>query len=222
MSAVHDEEPVVPGPKPGKHPLKTSVYLQARHSSTQLLPLFPYDEAGDIVPASASMRAWPGGPALGHFQHTNAVDEVAVSFGSSGEIRSGDVFVGPKTHGVGGWGEHGEFFAVLSITQRQVERGPQPEVIAFTCEKCHQEVARHDFQGALVGPDRGKFPPLPTIGGSAHSAHAFNASEASRTCKACGHLNAPFPLPIWGWDRYMFNTGIVEDARAALEEAAKQ
>lgn len=222
MSVVHDGEPVMPAPKTGKHPLRTSVYLQARHSSTQLLPLFPYDEAGDIVPASASMRAGPGGPAVGYFQHTNEVDELMVSFGSSGEIRSGDVHVGPKIHGVGGWGEHGEFFAVMSITQRQMERGSQPEAVAFSCEKCNQELARHGFQGVLAGPERGKFPPLPTIDGSARAAQAFNASEASRTCNACGHINAPFPLHIWGWDRYMFNTGIVEDACVALEEAAKQ
>lgn len=221
MIDLHDTEPVMPVPKPGKHPLRTNVYLQARHSNTQLLPLFPYDEAGDIVPACASMRSFPGGPGIGYFQHLNTVDEIMVSFGSTGDIRSGDVAVGARTHGVGGWGATNEFFAVMTITQRQMEGPGQTEALASICEECGAEVTRIDYPAQLGAGERGSFPPLATIEYSARWAAQHNESEESRTCKACGHVNKPFPTYIWGFDRYMFNTGIVEEARAALEEAAK-
>jgi len=221
MNDSQNVEPIMPAPKPGKHPMKTNVYLQARHSNAQLLPLFPYDGAGDMVPACASMRGFPGGPGIGYFQHTNTVDEIMVSFGSTGDIRSGDVAVGSRTHGVGGWGATHEFFAVMSITQRQMEGPGQTEALAFICEGCGAEIDRIDYPGQIGADEHGHFPAMPTIDYSAKWATRYNESEALRTCKACGCVNKPFPTYIWGWDRYMFNTGVVEEARAALEEAAK-
>jgi hypothetical protein len=222
METPDQPEPVMPAPKPGKHPLKTNVYFQARHSNTQLAPLFPYEGPGDIVPCCSSFRSFPGGPRIGFFQHANTVDEVFVSFGSTGESRSGDVFVGAKKHAVGGWGTTEEFYGVLAVTQRQLEEGTQPEAIIIACEKCGAEMVNHEFGISGAEHERGAFPPLQTIRGSAHAASLFNASEQSRTCPSCGHLNEPFPTYIWGWDRYMFNTGIVEQSRVALEEAARK
>lgn len=220
MTKTITDEPVMPPPRAGKYPQKSNIYWNARQSSTSLLPLFPHDGPGDIIPTCTSMRATGNGVKIGYFLHTNSVDEVMVSFGSTGQIRTGDVHVGPRTHGVGGW-DKAEFFAVLSVTQRQKEAGDQPEIVAFQCESCNAEVSRLEFKGA-VSEDGTKYPPLPTILGSADSAELFNKSEASRTCKSCGHVNPPFPTHIWGWQRYVYNTSIVEEARAALVEAANQ
>lgn len=210
----------MPAAAPGKHPMKENFFFVARAAASQLNPLFPFAEAGTIVPCTASFRSGPRAPAIGHFLHTNHVDEVAVVYGASGDMRTGDVFVGAKKHGVGGWGSGDrDFFAAMTITQRQVESGPQPETHAFACEKCSAIVSGIDYDGQ---PEEASyFPPLPTTDGSYASALLFNQSEESRTCKSCGHVNQPFPIHIWGWDRYMFNTGVINEARAALEEATK-
>lgn len=211
----------MPEPVAGKHPMKENMFFVARAAASQLNPLFPFAAAGNIVPCTASFRGGPRAPAIGHFLHANHVDEVAVVYGATGEMRTGDVFVGAKKHGVGGWGSGDrDFFAAMTITQRQVDSGPQPENHSYACEKCNTVICGLDYDGQ---PDEsGSFyPPLPTTDGSYRSAVAFNQSEESRTCKACGHVNRAFPTHIWGWDRYMFNTGVVNDARAALEEATK-
>ncbi len=60
-----------------------NVFQFARGATCQLLPLFPYLDEGALVPAGAIM----GGEAnvdVGHFFHTNSVDEVVVVFGSEG------------------------------------------------------------------------------------------------------------------------------------------
>lgn len=207
----------IPSPEPGKVAMKANVYRTARQSNTQLLPLFPYDGPGAVVVACAAIRAGGGTGRLGYFLHTNSVDEVMVSFGSNGRVRTGDVNVGPKTHGVGGSADL-EFFAITTVTQRQLEQGEQPEAVAFPCEVCQHEVFRHEFTGVGSEGVAARFPGLPSIVGAAHAAQAFNASEATRTCPACGHVNPPFPIEKWGWDRYDARTSIAESARNLLEE----
>ncbi|SOE06304.1 hypothetical protein SAMN05518800_6941 [Variovorax sp. YR752] len=215
-------DPLTIPPPSGREPLKANAFFAARAAGSQLNPMFPYDDPGSIVPCTSSFRGGPGSPSIGYFHHTNHVDEVAVVFGSSGDMRTGDVFVGAKKHGVGGWGSHGEFFTVMTITQRQVEEGPQPETMGFMCEKCGTELVSLDYDGIVAQQGaEAPYPPLPTILGSFLTAQKYNQSEENRTCKSCGHLHDPFPLFIWGWDRYMFNTGVVNDARAVLEEVSK-
>ena len=212
----------MPAPERGKAPLKSNAYRSARQANTQLLPLFPYDGPGDIVCACTSIRAGGNKGKRGYFLHTNTVDEVMVSFGANGRIRTGDVVVGPKTHGVGGSGDV-EFFALNVVTQRQLESGNQTEAVAFACEACSQEVFRVEFSATDDPASQGRhFPALPSNVGAARAAAQFNASEASRTCRACGHVNDPFPIQMWGWDRYVRSTEIVEDARNALEEALRK
>src|SRR5213595_411819 len=125
---IESESLTIPPPS-GRAPLKENVFFVARSAASSLNPLFPYLDAGSIIPCTASFRSGPGAPAIGYFHHSNHVDEVAVVFGSTGDMRTGDVFVGAKKHGVGGWGSNSEFFSVMAITQRQVEHGPQPETI---------------------------------------------------------------------------------------------
>lgn len=222
MTHPDPDEPTLemPAPVPGKHPMKENFFFVARAAASQLNPLFPFAEAGTLVPCTASFRSGPGAPAIGHFLHVNHVDEVAVVYGSTGDMRTGDVFVGAKKHGVGGWGGGDRpFFAAMTITQRQVESGPQPETASFSCEQCNTVLVSKDYDGQPQ--ETAHYPPLPTTDGTYQAAAAFNRSEESRTCPSCGHVNRPFPIHIWGWDRYMFNTGVVNEARAVLEEATQ-
>ncbi|VCU71486.1 hypothetical protein PIGHUM_03571 [Pigmentiphaga humi] len=211
----------MPEPRPDKAPVKTNAYRYARQANTQLLPMFPYDGPGDIVSACTSIRAGGQSGKRGYFLHTNAVDEVMVSFGANGRVRTGDVVVGPKTHGVGGSGA-AEFFALNVVTQRQLEEGEQLEAVAFACEACSQEIFKLSFSAFTTADHDGFFPPLPSNAGAAEAAARFNASEANRTCKACGHVSDPFPIAMWGWDKYLRATSVSEDARRALEEAIRK
>ncbi|AJW98437.1 hypothetical protein QHI69_20340 [Burkholderia gladioli pv. gladioli] len=203
-------------PRPGKVAMKANAYRTARQSNSQLLPMFPYDGPGDIVVTCAAIRAGGAAGRLGYFLHMNSVDEVMVSFGSNGRVRTGDVNVGPRTHGVGGSTDV-EFFALTTVTQRQLECGEQPEAIIFSCESCREEVFRHEFTGLGVDGAESRFPGLPSIIGAAQGAKTFNASEAARTCPACGHVNQTFPIDKWGWDVYDARTEIAETAWRALE-----
>jgi hypothetical protein len=201
-----------------KEPLKSNIFRAMSQSNTELLPLFPYEGPGDIVPCGSAKR---GGENHGYFLHLNTVDEVVLVWGArGGRGRTGFVRVGPRTHGVTGPNaEDPNEFALVCITQRQMETGSQTEAVMFQCEKCSAEVYRYDFDaqprewGAHAG---GQFYPAPaTILGSATAAMNYNASEGTRRCKACGHMNTPFPLAVWGWERFVARNSISEDARGA-------
>lgn len=210
-----------PPPPDGKVPLKANVFEAARQGNTQLLPLFPYAGPGDIVPCSAALASDGSKHYIGYFIHTNAVDEVAVTFGGAGRMRTGDVFVGPKTHGVGGDSDSA-FFAVMTITQRQCEAGEQPEAITFQCERCNTELFKYAFNAAEAEDGaQSALAPFPTAQGTLDAALAYNASEDVRTCKSCGHVNPLFPHQIWGWQHYMFRTDITQKAWNTLAEAAR-
>lgn len=198
-------------------PLKVNAFELVRGSNSQLLPLFPYTGPGAIVACSAAFESDGGNTHIGYFLHENSVDEVAVTLGSNGRARTGDVFVGSRLHGVGGDSSE-PFFSVMVITQRQLEQGGQSEAVSFQCEKCNQPVHHHPFDEGAGG--EGDYAGLPTIFGSEAGALGFNESEEARTCKECGHLNQPFPLHIWGWSNYARNTRIVKNASRALAEAA--
>lgn len=199
-------------------PMKVNAFEVARQSNAQLLPLFPYLHAGAIVPCSASFESDGKGTHIGYFLHENSVDEVAFTLASNGRARSGEMRVGPNVHGVGGDSTEA-YFAVMVITQRQVESGDQPEAMSFTCEKCNGLLLRHEFD-VHTGAE-GRFPGLPTIIGSFDAATAVNNRSGALTCKSCGHGNRPFPLPMWGWASYVRNTRIVEKGWDAMQEAGR-
>jgi hypothetical protein len=207
-----------------KEPLKNNIFRAMSQSNTELLPLFPYDAPGDIVPCGSSKR---GGENHGYFLHFNTVDEVVVVWGAQGgRARTGFVRVGVRTHGVTGpSADNPHEFALVCITQRQLEQGEQTEAIMFQCEKCSAQLYRYDFDAhrGQHADDNAKlyYPALGTILGSATAASNYNAREETRTCKACGHVNAPFPLDSWGWGRFVARNSITEDARRSLAEVTR-
>jgi hypothetical protein len=202
-----------------KEPLKVNVFEMARRGNTQLLPLFPYIGPGDIVPCCAVFKNDGSGQhRIGYFVHTNCVDEIALVMGGEGRRRTGDVFVGPRSHGVGG-DVTTPFFAVSVITQRQLEQGDQPEAQIFQCEKCNTDVFKHEWGN---GDDAALCAPLlPTVRGSLEATEAWNASAERRRCPKCAHENPPFPLQMWGWGQHVRATQITEQARKALEQAGR-
>ncbi len=216
---ILDKDQAMPAPSATKTPMKVNGFRAAREGNSQLLPLFPYCGPGDIVPCSAALQSDGSGPSVGYFVHTNAVDEVVLSLGSAGRQRTGDVFVGPRSHGVGGDSPHA-FFAVAIITQRQREEGQQPETVTFQCEQCAAVLLKYEFDAVDgTGVFANSPPVLPSIAGSFAAATQLNATDEVRLCKSCGHANRPFPLQFWGWGQHVRAAGITVMAREALVQA---
>jgi 3-hydroxyanthranilate 3,4-dioxygenase len=219
---------VIGAPPADRAPLKANAYLCGRAEQTQLSPMFPYFAPGAIVPCTAMF----GSNHLdrGYFVHFNTVQEVLVCLGAEGAPYPypGLVRVGPTTHPVGDKPGQSPSFAtaLVVITQRQAVDEPQNEAILFYCEKCDHELFRrdygaHEFPDALDGPADPAIIGLPTISQSAASTSAFNDSAELRTCKNCGHLNPPFPLPFWGWEEYRRRTQVtVRMRKTMLDKAA--
>lgn len=217
MNAANSME--APADRPEVVPLKINAFEQIRQSNTQLQPLFPYTHPGSIIPCTAAFEGGGPGSHIGYFVHENSVDEVAIVLASNGQHRSGDTWCGPRKHGVG-FDAPVPFFMAMVITQRQLEEGEQPEALTFQCEKCNAALLRHEFSGATLGEHQ-HFPPLPTTLGSFEAADIMRREPERLTCNECGHVSRPFPLHIWGWERYVRNNGTVEKAWSALEEAVR-
>ncbi|WP_277315233.1 hypothetical protein [Sphingomonas sp. AOB5] len=184
--------------------MKVNAFSVAQQSNAQLLPMFPYVHRGAIVPCSIAFESDGSGAKMGYFVHTNSVDEIALTLASNGPQRTGDVFVGPRSHGVGG-GSTVAFFRVGVVTQRQLEEGEQPEEATLFCEQCNVELLRNGVDMAETN-EADRYAPLPSIVLLDELVTQFNASETARTCSACGHVNPPFPAMIWGWSRYLRNS----------------
>jgi hypothetical protein len=226
---MSDDLTIAP-PDPNRPPLRANIYEAARGLTCTLAPLFPYIHAGAIVPTVALFWGRSQGD-YGYFEHYNTVDEVVIIFGADGAVgraRTGLVRLNANTHGVGKFlpePDNPENFALISITQRQAETERQEEAVWFKCESCQEDLKRLDFIWDPVPAGKqietlGEAAALETVVKSAEAAQRFNASDADRTCPKCGHVNPPFPLERWGWDRYAAQTVAVQKAQASLTEAA--
>jgi len=209
-----------------REPMRVNIFDAMIGANSQLLPLFPYLGEGAMVPAGALMRGGPG-VSYGQFFHTNSVDEVAVVFGTGGAMNAaGFVAVGPNTHLVNSnlpSEEDPQYFAVVSITQRQEIGKEQSEMVTIRCqnEKCKAIVTQVRFDATPPRANRYTDPAgdglFLSLIYAAEAAEQHNASEAARTCKRCGTVNPPFPLDRWGWAEYARRGRTVAEARAALE-----
>jgi hypothetical protein len=219
-----DDKLTIPPPRADRPPLKANVFEAMQHGNTQLMPLFPYLHPGAMVPAGAMIL---GGPtaSYGHFFHHNTQDEVVVALAANGAVlNTGQVFVGARIHGVNSFLKNEKdpkAYAVMLITQRQADAGQQTEACSIRCEDCHEEIFFQEFD-ATPAPDatEGEHPfvsvaLLPSLFA------AYNADPAKRTCPKCGHVNAPFPIAAWGWDKYADQSAAAIAARNALAELAR-
>jgi hypothetical protein len=207
---------------PTKRPLRTNLFDFARGAGSALLPLFPYQGEGDLVPCVAVFR---GGPkhAGSVFEHTNSVDEVAITYGARGSfLRVGQVFVGDKKHTVGSFlPKDPQDYVLMVITQRQAEAGVQQnETFTVICEQCSAPLIEHHYPARPQARARLQIPttyaePLTTLVECAAGVTELNASEGSRTCRQCGHLNRPFTVNTWHWDLYDEQSWCVDQSLVA-------
>jgi hypothetical protein len=210
-------------PASDKEPLKVNIFEFMKGANSALIPLFPYLDEGAIVPCGTLFDGGPG-TYYGSFEHYNDVDEVSITFAAEGSrYRPGFVRVGPRQHFVGspfGAEDDEKAYALIVITQRQLAGRPQKERVVFRCAKCKAELLSREFD-ATPAPRgrqreaRGPHAPFTTIVESVATYRAYN--EEKRTCAKCGHVNPPFPLELWGVDRYASQSEKVRRGRAMFE-----
>jgi hypothetical protein len=231
-----DADHRIPAPSGEREPLKTNIYELMRNSATQLVPLFPYFGRGAMLPAGALFRGGPDS-SYGRFFHRNSVEEVYICFGAQGAMaRAGGMFIQGKMHEVQSPlldPEDPNGFVVSVITQRQADDGDQHESLTFRCSECNNKLFQFEFPstpadgvethaGEYGGRDDDAYPMFPTQWGSFAAADAFNRDEQARTCDKCGHVNAPFPLDRWGWERWVSHHEVVNAARKLLDDSAAE
>lgn len=224
----------IPPPSPAREPLKVNVFDMLTGAVSQLQPVFPYHDAGAMVPCGGIFTGDPDDNKFGHFFHYNTVEEVAVTFGANDAmLQTGQIFVTQQLHGVNSFlrnPDNPEAFILMTITQHQSEEGDQNEAILFRCQKCHEQLLRHDYNATPKGveghdpsqwggADDDEVTPFVTIWGSNKAAMDYN-DETVRTCPKCGHLNPTHPHHKWGWERYVRQVRTAESGKRALRSAA--
>ena len=210
----------IPPPSADRPPRKVNLFDYSKNTATTLAPLFPYLDEGSIVPCVTVQRGGEGRQ-YGRFQHLNTVDEVIMMFGTPGGV----VFVGPKLHPVSTPFEDPDYpfdATIALITQRQLIGKPQREEYRFLCEKCDRRlsVAAFDATPPKRGTPSTPDDLFPTIVEGYRAAKEHNADEANLRCTHCGHLNARFPVELWGWDTYAEQGAVAARIRAATIAAA--
>jgi hypothetical protein len=222
----------IPRPTDVREPMKVSIYERASKQTAQLVPIFPYDDAGAIVPCAAIM--W-GGRAHGQYFHWNTVSEVVVTWGSNeAMLATGQIMATQKFHGVNSFlkdENNPDAFVLVTVTQHQSTEAGQKEAMVAKCESCKKEMIRHEYDAGPVGaPDFdpfrfGKpddvFHQFSTQVGSSEFAEIRNSAEG-KVCPHCGHENSLLPWEPWNWSRLVKQTQLVNEAYHALTSLAEE
>jgi hypothetical protein len=218
------DELVIPPPRADRPPLRVNVFEAMQHGNTQLMPLFPYLHPGAMVPAGAMII---GGPEAdyGHFFHHNTQDEVVLALAANGAVlATGQVFVGARVHGVNSFLKNEKdpkSFAIMVITQRQADSGPQTEACSLRCEQCHEEIYFKEFDATPPVDALESDHPFVSVAVLPDLFAEFNGDAARRVCGKCGHVNKPFPVAAWGWDKYAKQSQTAIAGREALLQATR-
>lgn len=213
----------IAAPSGDKEPLKQNAFEFMRGANSTLIPLFPYLDAGSIVPAG-TVYYGPSDTHFGQFEHYNDVDEVFICFAAKGaRFQSGTVRVGPRRHFVGSpfmGSDDPDAMTLVVITQRQSVGKPQREQVIFRCSECRHELINYEFDA--TPPPRGRqreehgaCAPFRTL---TEGVKAYEHYNEQLECPKCGHHNEAFPISLWGNDRYTAQTRL---ARWAREQLAK-
>lgn len=220
---MSDAQPlVIPPPRADRPPLRVNLMEHMQHANANLVPLFPYMHPGAMLSAGA---VFIGGPGVdyGQFYHHNSVDEIIIAFvAKDATLETGQLYNGGRVHGVNSFLKDQTkpgSFALFSITQRQLDEGSQPESLTVLCAACRTQVFEAKWDGATSPNGIELDHPM---GGAAEPGRqlcAYNEDVAHRTCPDCGHVNDPFPLTTWGWDRYVSQSDTMAAAKRVLLEA---
>lgn len=199
-------------------PMKVNVFDFGRSANSALSPFFPYDEDGTIVPCVTVLR---GGELGNHaFEHFNTQDEIYMVFGVNGApMRVGDVMVGDNRHIVAAFMEDdSENFSILVIIQRQAEVGEeQHESWSKRCENCQAILHEWKFESRVdhhgdKGIPQAYAHPFTTLIECDRGARQLNEQiDEALTCGKCGHLNSPFKIDTWHWNRYAMQNWVVDE-----------
>ncbi|WP_432181611.1 hypothetical protein [Streptomyces sp. NBC_00063] len=212
----------IPSSDPRVEPLKVNVYEYMAKAAGQLVPLFPYDHAGAIVPCGNVLI---GGPeqTYGQFFHWNTVSEVVVCYGShNSPLAPGQVIATQNLHGVNSRltdETDSDAAVVIVVTQHQAEDGDQTEAMISRCSGCQAELLRHEYDATPPTAPHGEVRQFPTTVGSARFAELRNTDEV-RTCPECGLANDAFQGATWGWVRQVSQTATAQSAQAELRRSA--
>ena len=229
-----EETRQIANPTDQREPMKVSIYERASKQAAQLVPIFPYDDAGAIVPCAAIL--WGGEDrAHGQFFHWNTVSEVVVTWGSNeAMLATGQIMATQKFHGVNSFlkdEKNPDAYAVVTVTQHQSTEAGQKEAMVAKCQGCRTEMIRHEYDAGPAGapdfdPNRfGKADDV--IRQFSTQVGSWEFAEIQKTpegliCPHCGHQNSPLPREPWGWDRLVAQTRIVNDAYHALSRLARE
>jgi hypothetical protein len=224
----------IPAPDGKREPLKVNIFERMAKAAANLIPIFPYDEAGTIVPCGTVMFGGEGRD-HGHFFHANTVSEVLVTFGCRDAMMgSGAIMATQKVHGVNSFlrdQNDPNAFIVGTITQRQSVEAGQSEALTANCKNCKKEIVRleygagpqgaPDFDPTRFGNADDKFPQFATLAASSEFV-AIRNSDEGRTCTNCGHVNELFPQDPWGWQRMVDQTRVINAAFHELQAKATE
>ncbi len=209
-----------------KTPRKVNVFetMMSHQGMQQQKELFPYFDAGDLVPAAAFSYSLPDMPRF-HFYHYNDQQEIVLTLAAEGgSLTTGQLYVQSASHGVTMFLKKAaapelENYQVSIIVIRMKETGPQTEAMTFRCASCNEIVFRYD-RDVYSGPPHKYYRELPNIRLYADAVDAFNASD--RTCPGCGAEQEQFPQDIAGWRRYAQHVSLANKAREQIAVAAER
>jgi hypothetical protein len=212
----------IPPPRADRQPLHANLFSVMQRANTTLTPLFPYMHPGSIVPTGA-LFIGGAGQDYGQFFHHNCVDEIIIAFvAREATLATGQLYNGGRVHGVNSFLKDQTkpgSFALFTVTQRQLEAGPQPESISVVCKACRKQLLMEHWDSTSPPDARDIQLPMPTVTGCAAIMQKFNDDPELRKCKECGHRNEPFPIEPWGWISYASQSSVMADAQQVLCEA---
>lgn len=222
---MSERELVIPPPRADRPPMRANLLNVMQQANTTLAPLFPYLHPGAIVPTGALFIGEPGKD-YGQLYHHNSVDEIIIAFvANDATLQTGQLYNGGRVHGVNSFLKDQTkpgSFALFTVTQRQLEAGPQPEAISLICSSCRKQLFKGEFDGGSP-PDAHELDhPFGTPSMLPELLREFNEDPARRTCPDCGHLNDPFPVHTWGWDLYATQSATMAEAKQLLHGAGAQ
>ncbi len=212
-----------------REPIKVNIYERMAKGNAQLMPIFPYDEAGTMVPCGAMLYGGADRP-HGQFFHWNTVSEVLVAWGTNDAmIPSGSIMATQPLHGVNSFlkdEKDPNAYALATITQRQSAEVGQRERLAAKCQNCKKDLVVHEYGAPPAGApdhDAERFGhaddivrQFPTQVAGVEFTDMRNSDEG-RTCDECGFVNPAFPTNPWGWDRLVNQTRVANAAFHALQ-----
>jgi hypothetical protein len=196
--------------------VRVSVFDVIRWSpgAASLAPVTPYLHNGAIVPCIA-VNACNTDLRPFEFFHRNQADESSLCLGSKGTpLEFGDLRKLTETHAVNlrFMTNDPTNYAVVIVTIRMADDGPQEEEMILRCTDCGAVVHTKTFD-VKDGPAAPHFAEFHALRYYVEWANEINRSEEARTCPDCSLVQEPFPIAQFGWGRFVANGEVANMVR---------